>query len=231
MTFYCPNCSSKILADNINISTDLAKCNSCNSISKASELVGEKNIPVTDTPPTGSKIFVTKGFGDEIEFQLPKNGFTGKSIPLLVFGLIWLSFISFWTIMASQASIIFAAFSIPFWLVGFLMIYGVLKSATTSQLLKIDRLTLKLNKKSILGNKNFECALQEIRAINLSKPLTKNPISAFNNIGNVQKKSGIINLPNLVTIQKSISFFETANKDEQEWIVSLLNKKLKHLKS
>ena len=230
MNFICPKCKTEIQSENINIATDLAKCQNCGEISKASELSKQKE-PVSKTPPAGSKIELIKGFGDEVEFILPKTGFNVKSIPLLVFAIIWISFVAFWTLMASRGSIIFAAFSIPFWLVGFSMLYGILKTASTSQSLKIDRLNLKLIKKSILGKKTFECSIPEILAINFSKPNTKNPLVAFSNIGNVQKQGAAINLPNLVTIQTSIPFFESANKDEQQWIVDYLNQHISHLKN
>ena len=44
MELLCPDCTASISTDNINISTDLAKCEKCNSIHKASELVDKKEI-------------------------------------------------------------------------------------------------------------------------------------------------------------------------------------------
>ena len=208
----------------------MAKCQNCGKISKASELSGKASKPFSKTPPLGSKIELIKGFGNEIELFLPKSGFTVRSIPILIFGFFWLSFIAFWTVMASKGSKIFAAFSAPFWLVGITLIYGVLKSATTSQSLKIDRMNLILLKKSIFGNKKIKCSINEILAINLSKPLIKSPLNAFSKIGNVNKPGETMNLPNLVTIQKSISFFESAGKEEQEWIVNYLTNEIELVK-
>jgi len=226
MTFNCSKCQSEIKSENINITTDIAKCQNCGNISKASNLT-KVDRPFSKTPPLGSKIEVIKGYGDEIEFILPKKGFTARSIPTLFFGLIWLSFLTFWTIMASKASIIFDAFSIPFWLAGFSLIYGVLKSVTTSQSLKIDRINLSLIKKSIFGNKIFKYSLNEILAINMSKPLSKNPLMAFSNIGNQKRPGEVMNYPNLVTTEKSILFFESATLIEQQWLVNYLTKELK----
>lgn len=44
--------------------------------------------------------------------------FSAGSLGAFIFSLPWLAFISFWTFMAAQASLIFAAFSIPFWCIG-----------------------------------------------------------------------------------------------------------------
>ena len=44
--------------------------------------------------------------------------FSAGSLGSFIFSLPWLAFISFWTFMAAQDSLIFAAFSIPFWCIG-----------------------------------------------------------------------------------------------------------------
>lgn len=44
--------------------------------------------------------------------------FSAANLGAFIFSLPWLAFISFWTFMAAQSSLVFAAFSIPFWCVG-----------------------------------------------------------------------------------------------------------------
>ena len=44
--------------------------------------------------------------------------FSAGSLGSFIFSLPWLAFISFWTYMAAQASLAFAAFSLPFWCIG-----------------------------------------------------------------------------------------------------------------
>lgn len=44
--------------------------------------------------------------------------FSAGSLGSFIFSLPWLAFISFWTFMAAQSSLVFAAFSIPFWCIG-----------------------------------------------------------------------------------------------------------------
>lgn len=44
--------------------------------------------------------------------------FSAGSLGSFIFSLPWLAFISFWTFMAAQDNLIFAAFSIPFWCIG-----------------------------------------------------------------------------------------------------------------
>ena len=44
--------------------------------------------------------------------------FSAANLGSFIFSLPWLAFISFWTFMAAQSSLVFAAFSIPFWCIG-----------------------------------------------------------------------------------------------------------------
>ena len=44
--------------------------------------------------------------------------FSASNLVAFIFSLPWLAFISFWTFMAAQTSLAFAAFSIPFWCIG-----------------------------------------------------------------------------------------------------------------
>ncbi|HSC86515.1 MAG TPA: hypothetical protein VLC09_04565 [Polyangiaceae bacterium] len=54
-------------------------------------------------------------------FAKEARGFVYFSIP-------WLAFIAFWTFMAQKGSGIFAAFSLPFWLVGFWMLLAPIRA-------------------------------------------------------------------------------------------------------
>ena len=67
MELICPNCNKIISSDNINVTTDLAKCGNCNSLHKASDLVASIDEKALATPPTGTKIQLKKGLGDSIE--------------------------------------------------------------------------------------------------------------------------------------------------------------------
>ncbi|HYW21647.1 MAG TPA: serine/threonine-protein kinase [Nodularia sp. (in: cyanobacteria)] len=79
--------------------------------------------------PAGSKIQLTKNW-DHLEILIPPLGFQ-LWIPFLgFFAIAWNSFILLWTIGALSGpfpiNLTFALFSLPFWGVGFLMIYGLL---------------------------------------------------------------------------------------------------------
>jgi hypothetical protein len=102
MELICPSCKATISPDNVNIASNLAKCDKCNSIHKAGDLADSKSIDKINHPPTGSKMTIKKGFDDSIELFYPKKGFTVSVIPHLFFTIFWFVFISFWTWGVSQ---------------------------------------------------------------------------------------------------------------------------------
>ncbi len=68
--------------------------------------------------PHGSKVRLQKE-GGALELEVPPLGLRLSQIPMIGFMLFWLSFVAIWTAAAWHSTLFFAAFSIPFWLVGF----------------------------------------------------------------------------------------------------------------
>ena len=224
MKFTCSNCNAEIKSENINISTDLAKCDQCGSIHKVSDLsisLEEKDL----SPPVGSKIVLEKGLSGGVKFTYPKRGFSASLIPLLIFAIFWLGFVTFWTWGAAQGSIFFALFSIPFWLVGLSMVAGLINSANEIQVLTLDQHQLTLIRHRPIRPKSFEIDLKDIQAVKM-KVMKMNPLSVFSNFGNMMKmqksSGGALEVPAIITGQKTEYFFDGANDAEQEWIVKIL---------
>lgn len=229
----CPNCNSKIESDNINIVTDLAKCGQCGTITRASTLVSSQDDKSLATPPKGSAIEVTKEMGGAIKLFFPKKGVTASDIPLLLFTIFWLGFISFWTWGASQGSIIFALFSIPFWLVGFTMLIGLINSINETQTLTISKSQLTLEKTKPINGKRFEFNLDEIQDIKMTHMKT-GPFSAFSNprfMWRLQWSFGAgLVLPAIMYGAGTVYFFESANDAEQDWVTKYLSIKVRQSK-
>lgn len=233
MELICPICRASISAVNVNISTDLAKCDKCNSIHKASELADRKSIDKINNPPSGAKMVVKKKMDDSIELFYPKKGFSLALIPQLFFAIFWLGFICFWTWGASQASVIFAMFSIPFWLIGFTMIGGLINSIWETQTLKISRTSLILEKNRPILSKKFEIKIKDIQSIRM-KILKISPFSFLGNFRmmlKMQKSFGMgeIETPAIISGIKTEYFFEDANDAEQEWVTSTLDGIIKRM--
>lgn len=233
MELICPNCKTTIHPDNVNITTDLAKCDKCKSILKASELADTKLIEKIYNPPSGTKIQVKKGFDGSVEMFYPKKGFTFSVIPQLFFTIFWLVFISFWTWGASQGSVIFALFSIPFWLLGFGMLGGLINSISETQTLNISRTTLILKKDRPIRPKTVKIGIKDIQSIRM-KSLKMNPFTMFGNFKlmmKMQKSFGMsgIEMPAIISGVKTEYFFEDSNDAEQEWVTSALDSIIKRM--
>ena len=91
--------------------------------------------------PMGSRIRVTEGDGT-LSVSIPP-GSARRLLPVAGFALFWLGFIAFWTLssIAMGAPLIFPLFSIPFWAVGFFMLFSLLKLAFGRTEIRMDRKT------------------------------------------------------------------------------------------
>jgi hypothetical protein len=72
--------------------------------------------------PFDTRIQLTSTEG-RLVLDVPAAGVNRGSLATLGFSVFWLGFIAFWTAGASRAPLPFAAFSIPFWMIGFWMFY------------------------------------------------------------------------------------------------------------
>jgi hypothetical protein len=233
MELICPGCKATISPDNVNIATDLAKCNKCKSVHHASKLAEGKSTDKINHPPAESKILIKKGFDDSIEIFYPKKGITVSVIPQLFFTIFWFVFISFWTWGASQGSVFFALFSIPFWLFGFGMIGGFINSISETQIIKIAKTSLTLIKDRPIRPKKLELKIKDIQAIKM-KQLKMNPFLMFGYFRlmvKMQRQFGMgrIEIPAIISGLRTEYFFEDAYDAEQEWVTMTLDSIIKKM--
>jgi len=87
--------------------------------------------------PSGTKVQLERS-PNHLQIHIPSGRFNGQSVFMAGFATFWLAFISFWTFMAAQASIFFAAFSIPFWVAGFVMAGMVIRSSLLKTELQLN---------------------------------------------------------------------------------------------
>lgn len=233
MQLICSNCNQPVNPENINITTDLAKCGKCGAIYKASALVSAGDDKKLIVPPAGSAVEVTKELGDMVRIYFPEKGFTASDIPAVLFAIFWLSFITFWTWGASQGSIIFALFSIPFWLVGIMMVGGIINGMFETQTLTAGGGQIVLEKNRPLFPKRHEFTFSGIQAIKMT-PMKTGAFSTFSNSRLMFRRSwsyGVgMMLPAIISGAGTIYFFEAANDAEQEWVTQYLDNKRRQAK-
>jgi len=232
MYLRCSNCNTEIKSENINIATDLAQCQNCGAVLKVSALAHSID-KIETSPPSGSSILMTKGMNGLLELTLPKKGFTFSVIPKLLFSIFWLGFLSFWTWGASQASVLFALFSIPFWLVGLRMIVGVINSANEVQKISLNKSTLSIERIRPIRPQSFKTELNDIQAIKM-KQVKMNPFAVLGDFRTMMRMQGSfgspVETPAIITGMKTEHFFEDANDAEQEWVTQLLQSLVKQIK-
>ena len=91
--------------------------------------------------PEGSRLTESE-VGDRLTIVLPAAGLRGFGVGNVFatgFAFFWLAFVAFWTVGAAFAGGPFALFSIPFWLVGFGLLYNTLKKLAGGETITIDR--------------------------------------------------------------------------------------------
>ncbi len=152
MKLNCPQCGQLVPADNIYVATGWATCPACNELIRLAEVVPEFS-PSAPGPvePKPQRPFDAHTLLERTPHRLlihaPARGMRGGHWALLGFAIFWLAFVAFWTAGAlgiffgggiQLLNVAFAAFSIPFWLVGFGMLVGVLFAARAEYTVRID---------------------------------------------------------------------------------------------
>ncbi len=245
MDDHCPNCEAEIQVkykedglEEMELKTkhqhkgylDLENCPECGFNFQPGELalIEDKRTKLPVEPPEGSKIDSFRYSDSILEITVPKEGFSAKVMGPLIFGVLWLTFVAFWTLMAMQGSILFAMFSIPFWTAGVSMIYGVTKAIFESQKIELNGNTLKITKGRLLNSQEEEFPLASIRKIEMKR------VSRTKQVTSMSKPASIINRKQKVpTIIFNDGTEETilnyGSEKEKIWITRLLNEYLTHV--
>lgn len=222
MQITCPNCHNIIPATDIVLEKDLAKCHECNEIWKLEELMKLQNSiqQYEPFPPAYGKIRMEEELDSgQVKIILPPKGFGLETIGLGVFTTFWLGFISFWTWGASQASLLFAAFSIPFWLVGIGMAGLLLNNIIGSQSIVIKDGKIEVRKDFFPFPKRFSFFTPELRSIAFQKEEYRGFV-----LQNSKSQSNTTMKDTLVikTETQKIVCFEGISTEEGEWLKQYL---------
>lgn len=223
MMLVCPKCRAKILATNVNVSTDLAKCENCQHILKASALIQEAECSSDLAPPVGSRIRVESSGQGEVCLHLPAAGVSWTLIFPLVFCVFWLAFMSFWTWGASRGSIAFALFSIPFWCVGIAMIVGLMNSICERQEIRLRQEGLRIARRRPCFPRVTEIPLEHISKIAIDKLAIRDPLTMARHLRRFPLGSWV-GIPQAVITHgtRMTTVGEYLSEPEQEWVATTL---------
>lgn len=230
MKIICPNCETDIAAEDVDLSTGWARCRNCNEVFQVPEIANRQGVvpfagpamPVFAGPverPVDARILIERR-SDKLFIYVPPMGLRLAFLPVMGFAVFWLAFVAFWTAGAlglfsgrmGLENILFACFSIPFWLVGFAMLGGCLWAMTVSRLVYIDASTLMTRLKAFLFSWRWSISRDQVHAVRLQAvPAPR------------QESSGAVNTvlaPHVVEIvyKNGKLPIGCTNEDEQRWV-------------
>ena len=224
MRLSCPRCERLIPGTAVNVQTDLAKCERCDEVFKASDLVSRE--PVDLSPPSGSRITFDHAGGDVGRLEIPRRGVQGSDAVGIAFATVWMGFIVFWTAGAATASVLFALFSIPFWLVGLGMWAGILNAIFESQTIEISARALTVTKARPIRPTSHVIPLDEIHSISLAGHVPKRGpgmggmLTRARTEAQQQDETGPV--PVIAHGTERTSFGDHLSEAEMKWLVPLV---------
>ena len=152
MKVNCPSCSVVVPVADLNVDTGWGKCVACDDLFPLADVVpgfhGVKSEAPTPRPFNARA--VVERTPEQLLVHVRSEGMRAATVGLLMFACVWLAFITFWTAGAlglfaaagkqpRAENWLFAAFSIPFWLVGFGMLAGVGWKAWATKAVRITQ--------------------------------------------------------------------------------------------
>lgn len=175
------------------------------------------------------KIEVNEINHDLVEVYLKPEGFSSKMAGNIFFALFWNGFLVVWTTLALQDSLAFAAFSIPFWIVGLVLIVGVIVAFFGNQKIIIEKNRFILQKNVLFRRAhqiipyNTLLSIENLRQLGAKKTAKLAASSSQDN--------GLLsNTPTITyTIdgkRKELMFAEHLDKNDREWLVNYLNEQI-----
>ncbi len=175
------------------------------------------------------KIIVEETRNQQSLVTIKPEGFSAKLGGTFFFAIFWNAFLVFWTSMALNASIFFAAFSIPFWLVGIGLILGVINSVFGTQEILIKDQELIVRKRTMYSKGETVIPYKDLMSIEKKNHLamrnrTRNSFKLMNS-GSFD--SGFISENPVIVYNKGDLFFgEHLSANDKTWLVDYLNEKI-----
>lgn len=197
---------------------------------------------VSSTPPYKSLITIEQKDDETIELHYPKKGFDMfDDLPHLVFCIVIIPFIVFFTGLAIQSDKFVIFIAIPFWLVGMGLWKGFLRSIFETQTIYLTKKHISLEKKSFLYSKKLEYPLSETVYVKM-KHLKALPFGFSHPYGMLSPMMSMNWKRRLYTgvgidilaifSSKSIEyFFERANDIEKQWVVKYIDFYIKNFRN
>ena len=182
----CPCCSAQIPAENMNLDTGWGKCAACHELFPLADVVPDFPKPGSLSSGVAQRPFKARAILERTDGELlvhvPPEGLRAATCGLLGFATFWLAFIAFWTIGALGVFFgqppdaydwVFAAFSIPFWLIGFGMMAGVAWKVWGTKSVRIDQDGIRTHIRCVLWSRSRWIEFDQIQHARHYEPKVK----------------------------------------------------------
>lgn len=116
--------------------------------------------------PKGSRLEAWKVKG-RLVIQIPAPGIQGSMVCQLMFSVLWLSFVCYWTFTAWNTGVrLFVAFSLPFWAVGLMLFFSTMLTPSLSQTLTASPLEYQVKSQVLrLGISRFAAKVTDLEEV------------------------------------------------------------------
>lgn len=183
MQLDCPECSSRILADDINVHTAIAKCRECNAVFGFAHLLEDTRTGAESyyKPP----VAMPEGMNVErtgMGLTISRRWFAWSILFLFFFCIAWDSFLVFWYKMAftTKAPWIMVVFPIAHVAVGVGLTYTVLAGFLNSTVIRVDTREISITHGPLPWPGNRVIAAQEVDQLFCQEKKASESASKYN---------------------------------------------------
>jgi hypothetical protein len=193
-------------------------------------LLGEKAVGASaDTQnrpqplPGGSRIRLEQD-GERLYVDIPERG--GRRSAIGGFGIFWLGMVGFWTYSAVSAGapVGFRLFSLPFWIIGVLIVSRSLSSFLGRSGITVDADGVTFVRRFLFFRRRIHVSLQDAGQVVLHEGPTYYRRSRYDR----EYRSRLYLLMDLGV--RTVRFGETLSAREQEWVRDRINAEVRRLK-
>jgi hypothetical protein len=228
MKVHCPSCRELILSTDIDLSSGWAKCAACHEVFELSNLLPGYRSQELSSKGSLERPFNARAVVDQspqlLDIAIPRQGFRVATLAMLGFATFWLGFIAFWTAGAlgvffgggppQPANIGFAAFSTPFWIVGFVMLGGVAWSAFGTKRVQLDANELRTETRCLLYFRRRTIDRMQVQCARRHVPKTQDQNTSYYGAE--------------IIFEKGSYLLPADDEAEADWLIAIINDSLKY---
>lgn len=171
----------------------------------------EKPAPTSETKKQG-RIKINQPEPGITSLQIQREGFSYKGLFTLLIIVLWLLMIMIWTILLLQINRSLVAFSIPFWILGFVTLRLSLKVIMASQEIIVSKNEISIFKTESSKTAHITLKQQDIESIIFVE-------GAYKSLAGITRKG---TYPAIISNQEAFGFGERCTKEEKQFLLDTI---------